>query len=136
MKYIGIRKSFIIAVACSGAVLNLAYSIDILRAFLNLQHSTSVREIMISAIVLEIGWATLLVWVVLRPFEKYPILLFTIAPILFGNLLHSFNQLGADNANSSAILVNTVFGLFYSGLYVLAFIVGKGVNNENSHHIF
>jgi hypothetical protein len=81
---------------------------------------------MISAAVLEIGWIALLVWVVIKPFERRQILLFTIIPILLGNILHGVNQFGTHNETTSAILLNTAFGLLYSGLYVVAFIVGKG----------
>jgi ABC-type enterochelin transport system permease subunit len=126
MKNIRIRKSIIIAVALSGAVLNAVYSIDLLRAFFDPHLNNAIREILISAVVLEIGWVTLLVWVVIKPLERRHILLVTIVPILLGNILHSVNQFGTYNGNASAILLNTSFGLLYSGLYVVAFIVGNG----------
>jgi hypothetical protein len=126
MKNIKIRKSVIIAVALSGAVLNAVYSIDLLSAFFDPQHNNAIREIMISAIVLEIGWITLLVWVIIKPFERRHILLFTIVPILLGNILHGINQFVTHSGKSSAIALNTAFGVLYSGLYVVAFMAGKG----------
>jgi hypothetical protein len=125
MKNNRIRKSFIITVALSGAVINTVYSFGILRAFFDPRYNNAIREIMISAAVLEIGWIALLVWVVIKPFERRQILLFTIIPILLGNILHSVNQFETLSENTSAILLNTAFGLLYSGLYVVAFIVGR-----------
>jgi len=126
MKNIRIRKSVVIAVALSGAIINAVYSVDLLRAFFNPHYSNAIREIMISAVVLEIGWITLLVWVVIKPFERRHILLFAIVPILLGNILHGLNQFGIHCGNANAILLNSAFGFLYSGLYVVAFIVGKG----------
>lgn len=125
MKSIHIKKSFVVAVACSGVLLNLAYSIDLIRAFFDMQNNASVREIMISALVLEIGWAILLGWVIIKPFENRHILLTTAIPILLGNSLHSISQVEANFASSSAIALNSIVGLLYSGLFIVAFIVGK-----------
>jgi ABC-type transporter Mla maintaining outer membrane lipid asymmetry permease subunit MlaE len=55
MKNNRIRKSFIITVALSGAVINTVYSFGILRAFFDPRYNNAIREIMISAAVLEIG---------------------------------------------------------------------------------
>jgi uncharacterized membrane protein len=91
---------------------------------------------MILAIVLEIGWAMLLVWVILKPFEKRHILLFTAVPILLGNILHSLNQFGTHFDNFNAIAVNTIFGVLYSGLYVVAFMAGKNAQEEKKNFRF
>ena len=131
MKNIGLRKLVITAVALSGACINAVYSVDLLRAFFDPHHNNAIREIMISAVVLEIGWITLLVWMIIKPFQRRHILLFTIVPILLGNILHGINQFWTPGGNSSAIALNTVFGLFYSGLYVVAFRLGNGENNLN-----
>lgn len=126
MKKNRIRKSVIIGVALSGVLTNAVYSVDLFRAFFDPYYNNAIREIIISAVVLEIGWIALLVWVIIKPFERRHILLITIVPILLGNILHSVSQFGTHSGNSSAILISTAFGLFYSGLYVVAFIVGKG----------
>ena len=88
MKNPKIRKSIIIAVAFSGAVINAVYCIDLSRAFFDPHLNNAIREIVISAVVLEIGWITFLVWLIIKPFERRHILLFTIVPILLGNILH------------------------------------------------
>ena len=126
MTSIRIRKLVIIVVALSGALINTVYSFDLLSAFFNPHYNNAIKEIMISAVVLEIGWIALLVWVIIKPFERRHILLFTIVPIMLGNILHGVNQFGTRSGTASAILLNTAFGLFYSGLYIVAFIVGKG----------
>jgi hypothetical protein len=125
MRNMRIRKSFIIAVALSGAVINLVYGSALLRSFFDPQYSSAIREILISAIVLEFGWAALLVWTIFQPFERCHVLLFTIIPIFFGNILHSVNQFSAQNAGLSPILLNTLFGFLYSGLYCAAYLAGK-----------
>jgi len=125
MKNIRIRKSIIMVVAFSGALLNVAYGVGLLRAFFDPQYNNTIREILISAIILEFGWAVLLLWVVFRPFERRHILLFTVIPILFGNILHSINQFMDTRGSPGSIVINTLFGLLYSGLYVVAYFSGK-----------
>jgi len=136
MLNIRLRKSVIITVALSGAVINTVYSFDLLRTFFGPHYNNAIKEIMISAAVLEIGWITLLIWVVIKPFERRHILLFTIMPILLGNILHSINQFGTPGGSLSQIALNTVFGLFYSGLYVVAFRLGKDENNKTRRIVF
>ncbi|WP_419659075.1 uncharacterized protein Dvar_79540 [Desulfosarcina variabilis str. Montpellier] len=123
------RKSFIMAVALSGAVINTFYSVDILRSIYDSQYNSAIKEIMISAVVLEIGWITLLIWVIIDPFERRHILLFTIPPILLGNILHGVNQFWSHSENLMAIALNTAFGLFYSALFFAAFMAGKDEKN-------
>jgi predicted MFS family arabinose efflux permease len=122
------RKSLLVAIALSGAVINAFYAIGIVESIFSSQYNSDIKEIMISAAALEIGWITLLVWVILNPFERRHILLFTIVPILLGNILHGVNQLGTHSENLMAIALNTIFGLFYSGLYIVAFMAGKKNN--------
>jgi len=122
------RKSLLIAIALSGAVINAFYAIDIVESIFSSQYNDAMKEIMISAAALEIGWITLLVCVILNPFERRHILLFTIVPILLGNILHVANQLGTHSENLMATVLNTIFGLFYSGLYIVAFMAGEKNN--------
>ena len=122
------RKSLLVAIALSGAVINAFYTIGIVESIFSSQYNSAIKEVMISAAALEIGWITLLVWVILNPFERRHILLFTIVPILLGNILHGVNQLGIHSENFMAIVLNTIFGLFYSGLYIVAFMAGKKNN--------
>lgn len=125
MKNIRIRQAFIIAIALSGVVLNILYGINLLREFFDAQYNSAMREILISAIILEFSWAMLLLWLVFKPFERRHILLFTIIPIVFGNILHSVNQLMDTPGNYGSIKSNTIFGLCYAGLYVFAYFLGK-----------
>ena len=101
------------------------YSIELLRAFFDPQYGNTLKEVIISAFVLEIGWMALLVWSVFAPFERRHILLFTMVPILLGNVLHSVNQFGSGGVSTGTIVLNTVFGLVYSGLYVGAYMAVK-----------
>ena len=60
MKNVRIRKAFMIAVAISGVILNAAYGASLLSSFIDPQYNNAVREILISAIILEFSWAALL----------------------------------------------------------------------------
>ena len=120
-----VRKLGVIAVAFSGVVINAVYSVDLLGAYFDPHYTEAVKEIVISAVVLEIGWLGLLVWVMVNPFERRHVLLFTMVPILLGNFLHSLDHFQANNGNLSEIFLNTLFGVLYAGLYGLAFLVGK-----------
>lgn len=135
MKNLRIRKTFIISVTISGIVLNLVYSSALLRSFFNPQYSSAIREILISAIVLEFGWAAQLVWTIFQPFERCHVLLFTIIPIFFGNILHSINQFGDHSAGLGPVFLNTLIGLLYSGLYYAAYLAGKSEFNNTKQKL-
>ena len=120
-----IKKIIIIAVALSGVIINAAYGISLLREFFAPQYDNAVREILISGITLEFGWAALLGWVVLKPFERRHILLFTIIPILLGNILHSANQFINLHRSVGVVALNVGIGLLFSALYVGAYLLGK-----------
>lgn len=130
MKSYSARKVFIIAVALSGVMINIVYGIGLLGAFFDPRHTSAMREILISAIVLEFGWTALLLWMVVKPFERRHILLLTIIPILLGNIFHSVNHLMDSQGSASAIALNMTIGLIYSGFYVVAFRAGKPDNNN------
>jgi hypothetical protein len=125
MKNIKVRKAFIVAVALSGVVLNILYGIKLLTDFFDPQYNGAIREILIAAIILEFSWAFLLLWVAVNPFERRHILLFTIVPILSGNILHSVSQQMDTPGGYGAMVLNTIFGFFYAGLYAAAFFLGK-----------
>jgi len=110
MKSIQARKIIIIIVALSGAILNVTYGMGLLKAFFDPQYNQAIREILISAIILEFGWTALLLWVIFKPFERRHILLFTIIPIFFGNILHSVSQSMDGSGSAGAFVTNTIFG--------------------------
>ena len=125
MKNVRIRKAFMITVALSGVILNVAYGTGLLSSFIDPQYNSTLRGILISAIILEFSWAALLLWVVFKPFERRPILLFTIIPILSGNIFHSISQHMDGQGDAGSMALNTVFGLLYAGLYAGAYCLGK-----------
>ena len=100
-----------------GLSLTLPNCIGFIRAFFDLQYNFAVREILVSAIILEFGWMALLFWVILKPFETRYILLFTIIPTFFGNILTGIKQLMDTLGNLGAFVTNMAFGLLYLGLY-------------------
>ena len=130
MKNINSKKVFIVAVALSGVVLNILYGVTLLKEFFDTQYNGAIREVLISSIILEFTWALLLLWVILNPFERRQIFLFTMIPILSGNILHSISQQMDGHGSYVTVIWNTIFGLFYAGLYAVAFFFGKPDKKE------
>ena len=119
-----IRKGIIITVTLIGVVINCVYGIGLLKELFVQQHN-EIREVLISAIALEFGWAAMLIWVIFKPFKRRHILLFTSIPMMLGNILHSINQAIYFNADAGSIALNIIAGLFIAQLFVLAFFIGK-----------
>ena len=120
-----IRKAYIGCVALSGVTINIVYGVELLKAFFDPQFNNPVREILISAIALEFGWAALLLWVIGSPCERRYIFLFTAIPMIIGNLLHSINQSVNTDIEISGNVMNLAGGFFIAGLFVFAFLLGK-----------
>jgi len=125
MKNIRIKKAFVTAIALSGVILNAMYGASLLSKFFDPQSESAIREILISAIILEFSWALLLLWVAIKPFAGRHILLFTVIPVLSGNFMHSFSQHIDSTLSYGALVSNSIFGLFYAGLYVVAYHLVK-----------
>ena len=123
-----IRKAYIGCVALSGVIINIVYGVELLKALFDPQFNNTVREILISAIALEFGWAALLLWVIGKPCERRHIVLFTAIPMIIGNLLHSINQSVNTDIGFSGSAINLAGGFFIAGLFVFAFFVGKPNN--------
>lgn len=132
MNNIRIRKIIIVIVALSGTIINAIYGIGLLRAFFNPQYNNAVREIMISAIVLEFGWAVLLVWVIFKPFERRHLLLFTAIQMILGNFFHCMNLLIYSHSGASAIALNLIVGFVFAGLFIFAYFLGKSLKVHNN----
>jgi hypothetical protein len=130
MKNDRVRKSVVMVFALSGVILNVFYCIGFFQAFFDPQYNFAIREFLVSAIVLEVGWMALLLWTILKPFERRHILLFTIIPIFFGNLLTGINQWMDAPGQFGFFVSNTVFGLLYSALFLFAYILGKPVKDS------
>ena len=120
------KKYFIIFVALSGIILNSLYGIELLTAFFDPIQSSEIRKVLVSAIVLEFGWIALLIWMAFDPFKRRDILLLSIIPILFGNILHNIDLILLERSNMIEVVINLAFGIFYSGVYLFAYILGKG----------
>jgi len=130
MKTLKVRKAVVIVVALVGVMINASYGIRLLKALFDPQYSEASRQIMISAIALEFGWAALLVWVVFKPMERRHILLFTAAAMLIGNLLTNVHQWKSAEVSVSGMALNLLGGLIFAGLFVGAFFFGKPESDE------
>lgn len=120
-----VRRAYIICVVLCGVSINTAYGVELLKEFFDPQFKNTVREILISAIALEFGWAALLLSVVGQPCERRHIVLFTAIPIIIGNLLHGINQYVFSDGRTDEISVNLVIGAIVAGFFVLAFLLGN-----------
>ncbi len=125
-----IRKIFIISIAFVGVMINSVYGVELLKEFFNPRYNNEIREILISAIALEFGWAALLAWVIFKPFERRHLLLFTAISMMIGNLLHSINQSIYVDNGAGMMAVNLIPGITFAGIFVLAFFVGKPKKSE------
>lgn len=125
MKAIQIKKIIIVAIAFSALVINVVYGINLLSAFFTFQCDNATREIIISGIALEFGWVVLLGWMIFKPIERRYILLFTVIPIILGNIFHSANQFLNLHKDPFMIALNIGIGILYAALYVLAYFLGR-----------
>ena len=123
-----IRKAYIVCIVLCGVTINIVYGVELLKALFDPQFNNTVREILISAIALEFGWAALLLWVIGKPCERRYIVLFTTIPMIIGNLLHSINQSVNTNIEITGIALNLAGGFFIAGLFLFAFFLGKPSN--------
>lgn len=121
------RRIYFIAVTLLGVIINGFYGVELLREFYSPRPGPAFREVLISAIALELGWAALLIWVIFKPSERRHVLLFTAASMLIGNLLHGLDQYLYLGEGAGAMAGNLVFGLLFAGLFVTAFWAGKSL---------
>ena len=125
MKSIKMKKAIVIVMALVGVLINASYGIGLFGQFFDLQVGIDVKQIIISAIGLELAWAALLVWVVFKPLERRHILLFTAAAMLIGNLLTNIQHVMFADGTVKTVMLNLLSGLIFAGLFVLAFLAGK-----------
>lgn len=125
-----IKKIIIRAVATSGIIVNVVYGAGLLNTFFTPNLANTTREILISAIALEFGWAALLGWVFFNPCTRCHILLFTSIPILLSNILHSTNQFINFHKSIGMVALNISGGIVYSALFITAYFLGKSCNKK------
>jgi len=120
-----VRKASVFCVVLFGASINIFYGLELVKEFFDLQLNDRVREILISAIALEFGWAALLLWVLGDPYARRHVVLLTALPMIIGNLLQSSNQALFLGSTPVEIAVNLLLGSAVAGLFVLAFIFSE-----------
>jgi hypothetical protein len=120
-----IRKAFVIFVALVGALLNAYYGYEFVRAFLDSRTDFGTRQILAAVITLEFAWMALLLWVILKPFQRRAILLFAGAAILAGNVLVGTAMLMEPTGSWSAFFMNLLVGLVFFAFFIAAYFVGK-----------
>lgn len=125
MKSIKMKKAIVIGMALVGVLINAAYGIGLFGKFFAAQIGIDVKQIITSAIALELGWAALLVWVVFKPLERRHILLFTAAAMLIGNLLTNIQHVMFADGTMGTLTLNLLGGLIFAGLFVSAFFIAK-----------
>ncbi len=115
------RSAYVVCAILFGFSINVFYGIELWWDFFDPQYNNSTREIIISAIALEFGWAALLLWALCKPGARRHILLMTAIPIAMGNLLHSLNQSIFADIESTEIVLNMAIGGVVVGSFVMAF---------------
>ena len=133
-KSVPITRRSVPTVAIRCLRFSVEYGVELINALFDPQFNNYVREILISAIALEFGWAALLLWVIGKPCERRHIVLFTAIPMIIGNLLHSINQSVNTNIEISGSALNLAGGFFIAGLFVFAFFLGKPSNIVNEQN--
>jgi len=118
-----IRKAYVVCVILFGISLNAIYGIELWGNFFDPQFNNATREIIISAMALEFGWAALLLWTLFKPGQRRHIVLMTAIPIAIGNLLHSINQSLYAHTETAVIAQNLAIGGVVVGLFALAFFL-------------
>lgn len=120
-----LRKAYIKIIILIGITINFVYGVELLKEFFSPQVTDSIRNILISAISLQFGWAAILLWVVIKPFERRQLILFTALPMAIGNLLYSITQFINAEIKAAEIALNLGTGIFMAGLFVFAFFLCK-----------
>jgi glucose uptake protein GlcU len=115
------RPLFIIFVTLIGVIINSVYGAGLLYEFFDPQTNDAFREVIISAIALEFGWAALLLWALWSPIERRHVLLFTAIPMVIGNLLHNILEMLKSDSSGAAVTLNSLVGLAFAGLFILAY---------------
>jgi hypothetical protein len=129
-----VTKACVLCVILFGAVINMFYGFALVKEFFALQLNDSVREILISAIALEFGWAVLLLWALGDPCARRHVVLLTAIPMLIGNLFHSLNQALFAGGTPMEIVANLLIGTAVAGLFVLAFVFSSPLMLPTKSH--
>ena len=114
-----------------GILINSFYGIELLQQFFRAETDEYVRHILVSAISLEIGWAILLIPVIIRPFEQRRLLLFTAIPMALANILHSIGQWMYSDTPVGHIGINFFSGLLIAGIFAGTSLL-KPINKRKS----
>lgn len=126
-----IKPLFIIFITLTGVIINSAYGAGLLYEFCDPQTNDAFREVIISAIALEFGWAALLLWALMSPIERRHVLLFTAIPMVTGNVLHSTLQMLKSDSSGTIVTANSLAGLLIAGLFVLAYFIAKSAEPDS-----
>ncbi|MBD3377466.1 hypothetical protein GF406_20730 [candidate division KSB1 bacterium] len=123
-----IKPLYIILITLIGVIINSVYGAGLLYEFFDPQSNDAFREVIISAIALEFGWAALLLWALLSPIERRHVLLFTAIPMVTGNVLCSMLQALKTDSSGAIVTVNSLAGLAFAGLFILAYFSAKSAD--------
>ena len=88
----------------------------------------SYKEILISAIALEISWIVLLVWFMFEPVKRKDILLLTAIPMIIANLLHNYTL------ETAQFLGNLLFLVLFIGLYLIGYYLLHNHEKKHRYH--
>jgi len=118
------RKAVITCFALLAAALEASYGAHLLARLADSGLDTAVRQVVVSAAPLQLGWAALSIWAARHPFRGRFLLLFTAGAMLLGNILGDATRVHAGVATWGAALLNLAAGCLVAGAFVGAYVIG------------
>ncbi len=98
--------------------INGFYTFELFIEFLKSDIQQNYKQIIISAIALEISWVVLFVWFVLEPIKRKDILLLTTIPMIIANFLNNYT-LDTMQFLSNLLFLVLFISLYFIGYYLL-----------------
>ena len=120
-----LRTRLIRGITLMGIAINVSYAAGLITTFLAPTTDNAARDILVSAISLELAWAVLLSWIFLKPLERYSLLLLNALAMLFANGLHSLGQFLYQGASFADVATNLGPGTLIASVFAYAYWLGR-----------
>jgi len=111
-KYI---QSYIYFLAILSISINLFYIFELFSDFFMYEIKNNYKEVIISALALEISWVVIFIWFLFDPFKRKDILLLTTIPMVLANILNNYTL------ETIPLLLNILFLTLFISLYFIGY---------------
>jgi hypothetical protein len=105
--------------------INIFYTYELFGEFIKNDIQNNYKEILISAIALEISWIVLFIWFVFEPIQRKEILLLTTIPMIIANILNNY----------TLELIQFLTNLLFLGLFISLYFIGYYLLNNLSKKV-